>query len=57
MSAPHGNLDILREYTCGCIVYLDEIGQEFTEAGMFCQQDNHGSQLVRGVETQEGLFS
>lgn len=52
MTAPNGNLDILREYTCGCIVYRDEAGQEFHESGMFCQQDEHGRQLVRGIETQ-----
>ncbi len=57
MKTPNGCIDILREYSCGCIVYRDEIGQEFTESGMFCQQDEHGLQLVEGIETQQELFS
>lgn len=53
---PNGNLEILREYTCGCIVYLDENRQEFTEAGLFCEPTIHAIRLTRGQETQESLF-
>ena len=55
---PCGDLVILREYECGCIVYLDELEREFQERGLFCEgQPKHAQKLVKGFETQPGLFA
>jgi hypothetical protein len=63
---PTGDLAIEREYTCGCIIYRDPIGQTYHETGLFCPsrvgnvlQDSpnaHKRTLVQGAETQAGLF-
>ena len=53
---PCGDLAILREYECGCIVYLDELEREFTERGLFCEGPKHAQKLVKGFETQQPLF-
>jgi hypothetical protein len=54
---PCGDLTVLREYTCGCLVYLDELEREYSERGLFCQsQAEHARKLVRGEETQPALF-
>ncbi len=58
MTEPTGELTILREYTCGCLIYLDEAHRELEERGLFCAADNpdHRSQLTRGQESQPTLF-
>jgi len=56
MTIPCGELTILREYDCGCIIYLDELEREFTERGLFCQGTDHALKLVKGYETQHPLF-
>jgi hypothetical protein len=33
---PNGKLQILRKYTCGCIVHHDQDGAEYEEWGLFC---------------------
>jgi hypothetical protein len=54
---PCGDLVILREYVCGCLVYLDELEREFTERGLFCDGGAyHAQTMVRGIETQPSLF-
>ncbi len=63
MTAPA--LEILREYTCGCIVYRRyEAGAGYVESderGIFCEPDGepetHARKLVRGRETQPDLFN
>ena len=60
MRAPIGALTVLREYSCGCITYLDEIDREIYERGIFCGQGpwyKHRDLLVKGQETQPDLFS
>ncbi len=55
-----GDLIVLREYSCGCIIYLDAAKQEINEKGIFCGHDawaKHRSALVKGEETQVGLFA
>ena len=62
MSAPRDSLQILREYTCGCIVYRRyESTQsrwiESEETGLFCKASaGHKRALVQGQETQPNLF-
>ena len=63
MNTPNGNLEIVREYTCGCIVYRDVDGREFYEKGLFCENSYRGrawrhenKTLVQGEETQTTLF-
>ena len=57
MKTPNGSLEILREYTCGCIVYRDAHGVEFEELGLFCDVGPECSKaLVQGEETQTSLF-
>ena len=56
MTLPVGDLEILREYSCGCQIYLDQAGHEFTEAGLFCSPETHKTGLTRGRETQPSLF-
>ena len=53
---PTGDLIILREYDCGCIVYLDALNREYQERGLFCEGPEHAKRLVRGNETQTPLF-
>ena len=60
MRAPIGDLTVLREYTCGCIVYLDASKREIDQRGIFCGQDpwyKHRETLMGGQETQVSLFS
>ena len=38
---PNGNLEIARDYACGCRVYRDQDGQEWTELGLFCEPELH----------------
>lgn len=55
-----GDLTVLREYSCGCIVYLDAAKQEIHEKGIFCGHNSwprHRSALLRGQETQQSLFA
>ena len=57
--APTGELTVLREYSCGCIIYLDAARQEINEKGIFCGQGpwyKHRDVLVKGQETQPSLF-
>ena len=73
MNKPNGDLEILREYTCGCIVYRDHDGNDWQERGLLCAGTlttaqasptalqglvMHARALVRGVATRDGgLFS
>jgi hypothetical protein len=60
LTAITGDLTVLREYSCGCLIYLDEVGQEVNERGIFCGQGpwyKHRDLLVRGQETQPSLFA
>jgi len=60
MMAPNGDLTVLREYSCGCIIYLDAKQQEINEKGIFCGHNSwptHASALLKGQETQVNLFS
>ncbi len=55
-----GDITVLREYSCGCIVYLDAMKQEVNEAGIFCGHNawpKHRDALLRGQETQVNLFT
>ena len=64
MAAPVGTLTVLRGYTCGCTVYLDEVGTEHEERGLYCNEthhdnfnvDTHQARLWTGVPTQRSLF-
>ncbi len=70
MKTPNGDLEVLREFTCGCIVYRDASKREFSEQGLFCNAgglfEKHGGRgdfveihkraLVQGEETQTSLF-
>ncbi len=60
LMAPTGDLIVLREYSCGCIIYLDAAKQEINEKGIFCGQGpwyKHRDLLVKGQETQPDLFA
>ena len=60
MMAPVGDLTVLREYSCGCIIYLDAKKQEINEKGIFCGHNSwpqHRSALLKGRETQPSLFA
>lgn len=71
MSAPRDALQILREYSCGCITYRRYDATHCTwvesdEKGLFCPSrvgdvltdtpNGHKRALVQGRETQPDLF-
>ncbi len=65
MRAPDG-LEVLREYSCGCIVYrrYDSTVSRWVESdekGLFCDPDwlysNHKQTLTQGAESQPRLFA
>jgi hypothetical protein len=52
-----GELRILREYSCGCILYRDDTGKEWTEAGLFCEPVLHEKrERTQGEPDQRPLF-
>ena len=71
MNTQKDGLQILREYTCGCITYrryesTESRWIESDERGLFCPSrvgavlldtpNGHKRTLVQGVETQQPLF-
>ncbi len=68
MALPVGDMKVLRGYTCGCTTYLDQLGVEHEERGLYCNEkhdirghddfkvDTHQARLWTGIPTQRSLF-
>ncbi len=58
MKMPNGELVVIREYDCGCRVYLDESRHEYEEFGLWCNgaSPDHGRLLTHGHETQRDRY-